>query len=133
MTIYQTTTVWTEVRDAKTLSPRALGYFRARLRNNLHELVLTQFIKQEANDGTKRADVARRIRKRPEQITRLLGAPGNWTLDTVSDLLLAMGYELRAEAKKIDAPERRAVISQEWAMPPPTAAHNLQAGTTTKL
>jgi hypothetical protein len=28
--------------------------------------------------------------KRAEQVNRLLGAPGNWTLDTVSDLLFSI-------------------------------------------
>ena len=45
--------------------------------------------------------MARRIHKRPEQITRLLGAPGNWTLDTVSDLLLGMGFEPELSAVAI--------------------------------
>jgi len=31
------------------------------------------------------------MNKKPEQVTRLLAAPGNWTLDTLSDLLLAIG------------------------------------------
>ena len=88
--------------QAKVLSPKALGYFRARLKNRLHELVLTEFMKLENEKDFTKADMARRIHKRPELVTRLLGAPGNWTLDTVSDLLLAMGYELTAQVKKFD-------------------------------
>lgn len=34
-------------------------------------------------------------------MTRLLGAPGNWTLDTVSDLFLGMGYEPALSATDI--------------------------------
>jgi hypothetical protein len=90
MTFSRTPPVWTEIRTAEELSGKALGYFRARLKNRLHQLVLAEFERA----GCSKASIAKRIDKRPEQITRLLGAPGNWTLDTVSDLLLAMQCEL---------------------------------------
>ncbi|HLQ24780.1 MAG TPA: hypothetical protein VK138_02755 [Acidiferrobacterales bacterium] len=117
MTTYPTTSLWSEVRGANELSQKALGYFQARLKNRLHQLVIGEFIKQEKS-GTTKADIARRIGKRPEQITRLLGAPGNWTLDTVSDLLLAMGSELAAQAIRFDDVESRAVTSIEWQIEP---------------
>jgi hypothetical protein len=70
-----------------------LAYFRSRLNNRMHELVLNEFAAQEREGRTTRAELARRIRRKPEQITRWLGSPGNWTLETVSDLLLGMGME----------------------------------------
>ena len=88
MTISRTGHAWTS--DPSLLSKKQVGYYRARLRNRIYQLVLLGL---EAS-GLTRAEIARRIYKRPEQITRLLGAPGNWTLDTVSDLLLAIGCEL---------------------------------------
>lgn len=69
------------------------AYFRARLRNNIHEHILNVFC-TKAEQGVTKATLAKRLGKRPEQITRWLGAPGNLTIDTVSDLLLAMGCEL---------------------------------------
>jgi hypothetical protein len=63
-----------------------LAYFQARNRSRVYEAVLQEFLR---SDLTK-AVLARRAGKRPEQINRLLGAPGNWTLDTVSDLLFAI-------------------------------------------
>jgi hypothetical protein len=71
-----------------------LAYFRERLRNKLHEIISLEFIRQQHGRGLTKADMARRIGRKPEQVTRWLGAPGNWTLDTVSDLLLAMGSEM---------------------------------------
>jgi DNA-binding phage protein len=118
MPTYQTTPVWTEILDAPQLSKKALGYFRARLKNRLHQLVLTEFLQLEANKAFNRADLARRIGKRPEQITRLLGAPGNWELDTVSDLLLAMGYELEPKAVRFDNKGFHVVTSMDWPLGP---------------
>jgi predicted polyphosphate/ATP-dependent NAD kinase len=57
------------------------------LRLHLHELIVGKFYQQESM--TQR-DLANRIGKTPDVVNRLLGAPGNWTLDTVSDLLIAM-------------------------------------------
>ena len=54
-------------------------------RLRLYEAVIKEFLES----GVTKAELARRIGRKPEQITRWLGAPGNWTLDTVSDLLLA--------------------------------------------
>jgi len=75
------------------ISAGRLGYFRARLQNRLHEIVFEEFVRQEKAFGLTRRALAARIGKKAEQITRWLGAPGNWTLDTVSDLLLAMNAE----------------------------------------
>lgn len=78
-----------EILSDKPIPLGKLAYFRERFRDRLYELVLKEFLKSEAS-GLTRADIARRIGRRPEQITRWLGAPGNWTLETVSDLLLAI-------------------------------------------
>jgi hypothetical protein len=63
-----------------------LGYFQSRNRHNIYDLVLSEF----AQSGLSQADIARRLGKRPEVVCRWLGGPGNWTLDTVSDLLFAI-------------------------------------------
>lgn len=93
MTSSQITAAWTDVYNAPEVSLKTLGYLRAQFKNRLHQLVIAEFEKKEEGGFTK-AELARRIHKKPEQITRLLGAPGNWTLDTVSDLLLGMGGRL---------------------------------------
>ena len=80
----------TEVLNGDKIPLGTLSYFRERFRDRLYDLVMEEFLKHDAESGLTRADVARRIGRRPEQITRWFGAPGNWTLETVSDLLLAV-------------------------------------------
>lgn len=63
-----------------------LGYFRGRNRWRIYEFVLSEF----RESGLTQAELAKRLGRRPEIISRLLGAPGNWGLDTISDLLLAI-------------------------------------------
>ena len=79
-----------EVLDGDKIPLGTLSYFRERFRDRLYDLVMEEFLKKDAEAGLTRAEVARRIGRRPEQITRWFGAPGNWTLETVSDLLLAI-------------------------------------------
>jgi hypothetical protein len=71
---------------ANRIEPWQLAYFQARNRSRVHELVLLEF----AKSGITQADLARRLNKQPAVISRLLGAPGNWGIDTVSDLLFAI-------------------------------------------
>jgi hypothetical protein len=63
-----------------------LAYMRERHRGHVYDLVLSEF----ENSGLTKAALARRLGKAPEAISRWLGVPGNWTLDTVSDLLFSI-------------------------------------------
>jgi hypothetical protein len=102
MTTYPPTPFLFEVLNKEGVIPLGdLAYFRGRLSNRIHELVLSEFAEQERKNKTSRADLARRIGRKPEQITRWLGSPGNWTLDTISDLLLGMGLELGLSIKSL--------------------------------
>lgn len=85
----QTPELFTEIlKDRVTPIPEdKLAYFRRRLRLHLHEMVVGKFYQQETMTQRNLAD---RIGKTPDVVSRLLGAPGNWTLDTLSDLLIAM-------------------------------------------
>lgn len=87
-----------------------LAYFRERQRNRIYDSVLREFLRSKIS----KADLARRMGKRPEVVTRLLGAPGNWTLDTVSDLMFAISgsefefrvvYPLSAPPRNDTAPD----------------------------
>lgn len=69
------------------------AYFHARVLNNFYQYILKKFLEEERAGRLTRADLARRIERRPEIVTRLLGAPGNWTLETATDLLLGISGE----------------------------------------
>lgn len=72
------------------VSDRTFGYVSAYTRQELHGLVLKAF--REA--GISQVTLAKRMGKRPEQISRLLAAPGNWTIDTAAELLFAIDGSL---------------------------------------
>jgi DNA-binding phage protein len=78
----------------KPIPESTLAYFRARLRNRLHALVLEAFIKQSEEKQLTQLELAERIGRAPEQVNRWLGAAGNWTLDTISDLMVGIGIDL---------------------------------------
>lgn len=92
MATYQTPSLSLEETPIPT---RTLVYFRRRLRHELHELALRVFSHQSKTMGLTRKSMADRLEKDPAQISRWLGAPGNWTLDTFSDLLVGMAIDPR--------------------------------------
>lgn len=66
------------------------GYFQEGFRSEVHSKLLELF--DEANrQGITRATIAKRIKKRPELITRMLSSPSNLECDTISDIALALG------------------------------------------
>jgi len=93
MTTYPKTLLTDAIYSEKPLRPFQISYFGERYRNRLHAEILKLFQKVSEERGFTKADLSRRLNKRPEQVTRWLSAPGNWTLDTVSEIMLAMGYE----------------------------------------
>jgi len=124
---------WPEESDGTQRLPRGtLAYFRERFINRLHSLVIGEFAKQANERGLTKADVSRMTGKQPAQITRLLGAPGNWTLDTVSDLLLAMGCEPKIEFVRLSDQDQKFNIGPDWLsqnnimFPPSSDSDNVQ-------
>ena len=91
-----------------------LGYFQARNKRNAYDLVLEEF---EAS-GLSQADLARRLGKGTDVICRWLSGPGNWTLDTLSDLLFAISGSapLYGKEKPLNKP-RRNQRGPDWLYP----------------
>ena len=118
------------IDDNGVIPPEKLSYFRERLRNRLHELVLLEFMRQEDSYRLTKKELAERIGRRPEQVIRWLGAPGNWTLDTVSDLLLGMASEPDFEVVLLKEKIAQAAKPhpQKMKQPPPPTSLNEMAG-----
>jgi transcriptional regulator with XRE-family HTH domain len=85
MTTSQTTAFYPPRAGEKILSA-TLAYFRARSRHKAFSAVLDEL----DHSGISQAELARRLGKGPDQISRYLAGPGNWTLDTLSDFLFAI-------------------------------------------
>lgn len=83
------------------ISPVILGYFDGAAQSEAHEAVLETFLRMAEEEGITRSFLARRLNKPREQITRWLGAPGNWTLDTLTNLSLAMGHRPRISLERL--------------------------------
>jgi hypothetical protein len=91
-----------EIAAGDPIPPGKLAYFQERTRNNLYNFVISRFLEREQTEGLTRAQLARRIGRTPDVISRLLGAPGNWTIATISDLLLGIGAEeLEPESQSV--------------------------------
>jgi hypothetical protein len=105
--------------DDGVIPPGKLAYFRERFRDRLYELVVSEFLRREASGQITRAKLARRIGRKPEQITRWLGAPGNWTLETVSDLMLAIcKAEPKISLQTLQNRAPRNFRGADWVEPP---------------
>ncbi len=104
-----------EITERKPIPLNKLAYFQARLRYNLYDFIVSKFKEMEKEQGLTKAELARRIGCKPEQITRRLGAPGNWTLDTISDLLIGIaGEELEPKSNSILGGAKRNVDEKSW-------------------
>jgi hypothetical protein len=82
--------------SSKVLSGFWKGYFRESFRASVNDQLIEIFDSFRAAGGTKK-EIADKIDKRPEQVTRWLTSPSNLELDTISDLALAMGYMPRLQ------------------------------------
>lgn len=86
MTTLPAPSILAEPQDDGRISGRTLAYVSEAAREQLYDLVVQNCIET----GVTKATLAKRLGKDPGQISRLLGAPGNWTIDTFAELLFAI-------------------------------------------
>ena len=113
-----------------TIPPIAIEYFRARIKNEAHDHILRTFDRLQSERGINKVFLARRLGKDPAQIHRLLGAPGNWTLETVADLLMAMGQASIIDSEDAVLRLRHNVCTPEYEKA--VYAHTMRGLTCTK-
>lgn len=78
----------------KPASRRDTAYFRQRQKNRIFTELVSFFAEEAERSGMTKKELAILLEKDPAQITRWLSAPSNFELDTLSDLLLALGAEM---------------------------------------
>jgi hypothetical protein len=74
------------------VSAGTLGYIRARNRQRAYDLVIREFKKS----GLTQVQLAARLGKSADIVCRLLSRPGNWELNTFSDLMFAISGSVPA-------------------------------------
>lgn len=93
--------------DKRTIPLKDIFYFRQRLKNKIFQSTLACFASAAKERDLTKKDIANLLDKDPAQITRWFSGPNNWTLDTISDLLLAIGAELKHEIVPLHVTEHQ--------------------------
>lgn len=68
-------------------------YFRQSFKNAVFQKLMRAFAEKAQAEGITQSDVATKLGKDRGQISRIFAGPKNWTLDTLSDLALALDME----------------------------------------
>lgn len=94
------TTSLTRVMNA-IKEPAISKYWLAYFRENFRGVINDQLLEAFESSGITKADIARKLGRRPEQVTRWLSAPGNLETDTISDIALAFGLVPKIGFEKV--------------------------------
>ena len=86
----------------KELKRRDIAYYRRRQQNRVFTAVAQLFAEEAENGNITKKELAELLGKDPAQISRWLGAPSNFELDTISDILLAMGAEMDCRVARLN-------------------------------
>jgi cyanate lyase len=73
----------------------------------IHSLLLSELQRATAELGIRKKEISQRLGKSPGFVTRCFREPRNLTLETISDLITAMGSDPRAVLAKLQAPKLR--------------------------
>jgi hypothetical protein len=89
VTISQTDALTSELHGDGPLSPGTRAFLGARTRNAFFSFVHDRLRDAKAN-GLTQAKLAERIGKDPGRLSKTLSSPGNWTIDTIAELLFGI-------------------------------------------
>lgn len=93
------------------IPPALLSYVGRKLKNDFYHLVLAAF--QTSN--MTQAELATKAGMDKGQLNRQLGAPGNWTIDTVAKLLFAInGNVVLPTSVDVEASARANMSEPDW-------------------
>lgn len=81
-------------------------YLQERLKGRFYEVMVDAFQKARDEKGCTRKQLAKRIGKRPEQITRLLNSPSDIRISTLSDILVGCAYDIDISLVPLERPKR---------------------------
>ncbi len=79
---------------AYKIPKRDIFYYRQRMKNRVFAELASFFADEAATHRITKREIAARLQCDPALITRWLSAPGNLTLETISDLLLSLNAEM---------------------------------------
>lgn len=94
MTTFQTQHL-NRIVESETIPPRYIAYYRRNNRNRIFTAILKLYTDLYKQGKINQKKLAKRIGKNPSVINRWLSEAQNLTLDSVSDLLLAMNAEIK--------------------------------------
>ena len=83
------------ITEAEEIPLRYLVHYRGHNRNRVFEAIHMLYLRLAKEGKINQKKLAKRLGKNKAQINRWLSEPSNLTLDSISDLLLAMNAEIR--------------------------------------
>ena len=118
------TRFWSDIKDLDaSIQTGKLEYLREKFRNDLYDFIIAKYKEQHTERDLTKAKLARRLNYDPAQLNRLLGAPGNWTLKTISDLLVGISGEcLVLQSEKMPASLNRNMSPDDMLQSEPAAS-----------
>lgn len=137
----------------KKIPERDIAYYRKRYQNRVFSEIAAAFAAEAERSGLTKRDIADQLGRDPAAITRWLTAPANLTLETVSDIFLALSGEadtnfvrfadrvpqnyahplvdkiLARDQQKAPPPFKKVTVAAHKAMSPGATAGNAASGT----